>query len=68
MQVQTQLFHNADAITAETLARTTADGVPNTAISNNNGCNNSRSFTTRAAAITAEALAWYARKARKYFN
>jgi hypothetical protein len=32
---KTQLFPITDAITAETLARTTADGLQNTAISNN---------------------------------
>jgi hypothetical protein len=33
-----------DAISAETLARTTADGLANTAISTGHGCNNSRSL------------------------
>jgi hypothetical protein len=48
-------YFNTAAITAETLARTTADGLQNTAISNNTDaitaeattsrCNNSRSFS-----------------------
>jgi hypothetical protein len=41
---------------AETLARTTADGLQNTAISNNTDAIGTEA-TTRAAAITAEALA-----------
>jgi hypothetical protein len=48
-------FNNTDAISAETLARTTADGLQNTAISNNTDAITAEA-TTRADAIT-EALA-----------
>jgi hypothetical protein len=50
-----QNSYHLDAITAETLARTTADGLQNTAISNNTDAITAEA-TTRAA-ITAETLA-----------
>jgi hypothetical protein len=54
MVSKTAISNNTDAITAETLARTTADGPPNTAISNNTDA--TAEATTRADAIS-EALA-----------
>jgi hypothetical protein len=56
MVFKTQLFLIMDAITAEALARTTADGLQNTAISNNTDAITAEA-TTRADAITAETLA-----------
>jgi hypothetical protein len=43
-----------DAITAEALARTTADGLQNTAISNNNGCNNSRTLLEQQQMVSTQ--------------
>jgi hypothetical protein len=49
MVFKTQLFpNNTDAITAETLARTTADGLQNTAISNNTDAITAEATTQRS--------------------
>jgi hypothetical protein len=58
MVFKTQLSNvMLDAITAETLARTTADGLQNTAISNNTDAITAEANQKAAAITKAEALA-----------